>query len=256
MGKKGSGGMLLVFFLSFCTSCTGFNLFGARRGAPCRAVTPCRTTLPPAQMSSTPNQHAEAESASLQDLQAGSQRLSASLQRLRSTACKVFVYHAAGAMQRQLSSWLQALQRFRIESSPTDEEVHSPPAKSKEAAPRDEPAAALPDQHVVARLEMALAAAGASDEAEIDEVGREIESGCVVEARLSDERTEHCASEVWTSVVATCEGAYLWVHWFRLVCSAGVDEQLTQNWYGPSSDHLAPRHWPTGTSQSVREISW
>jgi spermidine/putrescine-binding protein len=30
-------------------------------------------------------------------------------------------------------------------------------------------------------------------------------SGCVVEARLSDERTEHCASEVWTSVVATCE---------------------------------------------------
>ena len=182
--------MLLVFFLSFCTSCTGFNLFGARRGAPCRAVTPCRTTLPPAQMSSTPNQHAESQSAGLQDLQAGSQRLSASLQRLRSTACKVFVYHAAGAMQRQLSSWLQALQRFRIESSPTDEEVHSPPAKSKEAAPRDEPDAALPDQHVVARLEMALAAAGDSDEAEIDEVGREIEADLNFRDRMDTEANQ------------------------------------------------------------------
>ena len=46
-------------------------------------------------------------------------------------------------MQRQLSSWSQALQRFRIESSPTDEEVHSP------AATWDEPDAALPDQRTV-----------------------------------------------------------------------------------------------------------
>ena len=141
-------------------------------------------------MSSTPNQHAESQSAGLQDLQAGSQRLSASLQRLRSTACKVFVYHAAGAMQRQLSSWLQALQRFRIESSPTDEEVHSPPAKSKEAAPRDEPDAALPDQHVVARLEMALAAAGDSDAAEIDEVGREIEADLNFRDRMDTEANQ------------------------------------------------------------------
>ena len=97
-------------------------------------------------------------SASLQDLRAELQRLSAALQSLGAHSVELSVDHAAGAMQRQLSSWLQALQRFRIES-PTDEEVHSPPAKSKEAAPRDEPDAALPER-VVARLEMALAAAG------------------------------------------------------------------------------------------------
>ena len=194
--------MLLVYFLTaFCTSCTGFNLFGARRGAPCRAVTPCRTTLPPAQMSSTPNQHAESQrSAGLQDLQAESQRLSAALQDLRAASQRLSaalqslrahsVDHAAGAMQRQLSSWLQALQRFRIESSPTDEEVHSPPAKSKEAAPRDEPDAALPDQHVVARLEMALAAAGDSDAAEIDEVGREIEADLNFRDRMDTEANQ------------------------------------------------------------------
>ena len=194
--------MLLLYFLTaFCTSCTGFNLFGARRGAPCRAVTPCRTTLPPAQMSSTPNQHAESQrSAGLQDLQAESQRLSAALQDLRAASQRLSaalqslrahsVDYAAGAMQRQLSSWLQALQRFRIESSPTDEEVHSPPAKSKEAAPRDEPDAALPDQHVVARLEMALAAAGDSDEAEIDEVGREIEADLNFRDRMDTEANQ------------------------------------------------------------------
>lgn len=141
-------------------------------------------------MSSTPNQHAESQRlrAALQDLRTESQRLSASLQRLQAH----FVDHAAGAMQRQLSSWLQALQRFRIESSPTDEEVHSPPAKSKEAAPRDEPDAALPDQRVVARLEMALAAAGDSDDAElgIDEIGREIEADLNFRDRMDTEANQ------------------------------------------------------------------
>ena len=118
--------MLLFFLTAFCASCTGFNLFGARTGAPCRAVTPCRTILPlpPAQMSSTPNES-----------KWHPQRVSAALKYLRANT----VDHTAGAMPRQLSSWLHALKRFRVEPSPTDEEVQPPPATSKEAAPREEP---------------------------------------------------------------------------------------------------------------------
>jgi hypothetical protein len=127
-------------------------------------------------------------SASLQDLRAELQRLSAALQSLGAHSVELSVDHAAGAMQRQLSSWLQALQRFRIES-PTDEEVHSPPAKSKEAAPRDEPDAALP-KRVVARLEMALAAAGDSDDAELNEVSRELEADLNFRDRLDTEANQ------------------------------------------------------------------
>ena len=109
--------MRSVFFLTvFCTFSTGFNLFGGRRGA-CRTVT----------MSSTPNQYDESKWAP--------QRLSAALQHLRAYTLD----QAAGTMQRQLSSWTQALQRFRIEPSSTDEEVHSAPATW------DEPDATLPD---------------------------------------------------------------------------------------------------------------
>jgi hypothetical protein len=107
--------LAVLLLTAFCKVSTGFNLFGARRGA-CRGVT----------MSSTSNQYDESKWAP--------QRLSAALQHLRANALD----EAAGTMQRQLSSWTQALQRFRIESSSTDEEVHSAPATW------DEPDAALP----------------------------------------------------------------------------------------------------------------
>ena len=133
-----------VFFLmAFCTFSTGFNLFGARRGA-CRAVT----------MSSTPNQYDESKWAP--------QRLSAALQHLRAYTLD----QAAGTMQLQLSSWTQALQRFRIESSSTDEEVHSAPATW------DEPDAALPDPRTAEDIrEMRIAAAVAHVEMHAAQLG-------------------------------------------------------------------------------------
>ena len=92
-------------------------------------------------MSSTPNQYDESKWAP--------QRLSAALQHLRAYTLD----QAAGTMQRQLSSWTQALQRFRIESSSTDEEVHSAPATW------DEPDAAFPDLRTAEEIrEMRLAA--------------------------------------------------------------------------------------------------
>ena len=140
-----AGGMWrAVFFLTaFCTFSTGFNLFGARRGA-CRAVT----------MSSTPNQYDESKWAP--------QRLSAALQHLRAYTLD----QAAGTMQRQLSSWTQALQRFRIEPSSTDEEVHSAPATW------DEPDAALPDPRTEEEIrEMRLAASVAKVEMRAAQLG-------------------------------------------------------------------------------------
>ena len=136
--------MRSVFFLTvFCTFSTGFNLFGARRGA-CRTVT----------MSSTPNQYDESKWAP--------QRLSAALQHLQAYTLD----QAAGTMQRQLSSWTQALQRFRIEPSSTDEEVHSAPATW------DEPDAALPDPRTEEDIrEMRLAASVAKVEMRAAQLG-------------------------------------------------------------------------------------
>ena len=105
-------------------------------------------------MSSTPNQYDESKWAP--------QRLSAALQHLRAYTLD----QAAGTMQRQLSSWTQALQRFRIESSSTDEEVHSAPATW------DEPDAALPDPRTEEDIrEMRLAASVAKVEMRAAQLG-------------------------------------------------------------------------------------